>query len=156
MAVWREYGSPAMCQSSPHRAHQETLQQWHRLLRKTQCPESRWGVDGWIQIPCLHGLEHPHERKFFSVLDCSLNPWAPLAFSLPYSLAYSDMQSWSRETLVNRNSKFRFHPIWPSHCRQSKVRARKQWSLTPSRWERFTKWRRGDSFLISLFSYTSV
>lgn len=109
VAVWRQYGSPAMCQGGPHRAHQEALQQWHRLLRQAKRAEGRWGVDGWIQIPRLHGLEHPHERKL------SL-PWiSPWASSLLFSLAHSDMQPGCWETLVNRNSKFRFHPFWPSH-----------------------------------------
>lgn len=123
VAVWREHGGPAMCQSGPHRAHQEALQQRHRLLRQTQRTESRWSVDGRIQIPRLHGLEHSHERKtFFPLFNHSLpvNNWEPSpSLICPSSrIGFSLLTRSLGETQVNKNSKFRFHPTWPSRFQQ--------------------------------------
>ena len=47
---------------------------------------------------------------FLSEIIPSLNPLAPFAHCSLFSLAHSDMQPGSRETQVNRNSKFRFLP----------------------------------------------
>ena len=54
----------------------------------------------------------PMNVSFSSVLDHSppLNPQAPFTPSILFSLAHSDTPPGSLETLVNRNSKFRFHP----------------------------------------------
>lgn len=80
VAVWRQHGGPPLRQGGAHRAHQEALQQRHRLLRQAKCPARRRGLDGRVQIPRLHGLEHPHECR--SVVLFLLLPLPPLA-SLP-------------------------------------------------------------------------
>ena len=63
VAVRRQHGGSALLPRGPHRAYQEALQQRHRLLREAQCPAGGRGVDGQLQVPRVHGLEHPHERK---------------------------------------------------------------------------------------------
>lgn len=141
VAVWREHGSPAMCQSGPHRAHQEALQQRHRLLCQTQRPTSRWGVDGWIQIPCLHGLEYSHECKtglFFafnhSVL---LNKWD---LSAPHHISLTLICS-PVETRVNKNSDFISLDLHTSRRSQNQSKQTSE----------VDKWKRAASCLMMIF-----
>lgn len=109
VAVWRQHGGPPLRQGGAHRAHQEALQQRHRLLRQAKCPARRRGLDGRVQIPRLHGLEHPHERRsvvLFLLLPPLPWPPSPDPFSHPRSLDRLFMQTRSPaespETPVDR------------------------------------------------------
>lgn len=62
--MWRKHGGVTLFSCGTHRTHKETLQQRHRLLCKAQRPAGCWGLDGWLQVACLHGVEHPHGSKY--------------------------------------------------------------------------------------------
>lgn len=66
VAVRGQHGGAALLACGTHRAHQEALQQRHRLLCKAQRPARRRGLDGRLQVTRLHGLEHPHGSKYSS------------------------------------------------------------------------------------------
>lgn len=79
VAVRGQHGGAALLPGGAHRAHQEALQQRHRLLCKAQRPARRRGLDGRLQVTRLHGLEHPHGSKYssHSVLSRGRAPSCP-------------------------------------------------------------------------------
>ena len=66
LAVRWKHGGVTLFSRGTYWTHKETLQQRHWLLCKAQCPAGRWGLDGWLQVTCLHGVEHPHGSKYRS------------------------------------------------------------------------------------------
>lgn len=126
VAVWRQHGGPPLRQGGAHRAHQEALQQRHRLLRQAKCPARRRGLDGRVQIPRLHGLEHPHERRsvvLFLLLPPLPWPPSPDPFSRPRSLARLFMQ-----TRMNKRSLPRLQSI-----EKFEIQISSHLTFTPSR-----------------------
>lgn len=160
VAVWRQHGGPPLRQGGAHRAHQEALQQRHRLLRQAKCAARRRGLDGRVQIPRLHGLEHPHERRSIVLLHLPLPPGSSLP-RIPLSLARLFMQTRSSaespETPVDR--KIRNSDFIPLDLHTRSGGAEGSRRITSSRQikeVRRERRARGASCLISLFSHTSL
>lgn len=58
VAVWRERGGAALLQDCPHWASTQALHGGpDRPCAQERAARGR-GLDGWVQEPCLHGLEH--------------------------------------------------------------------------------------------------